>query len=191
MFKNEGTKSCIFFLAQKDLAPSRPDYSISPFSQQSPQHLGSASTLQVQGTFTTSLNMWNITSFEWRTKNMVLNKSQGSASALTINYSSSSCSTGIIYKMQLWQAQPLSRAQVQTLQLVCRGQTSRATRTSCGFWKENWGHGVLAKANASVYFWTHPLEPWRGEGFAFYIHSEPRTGNANVKETHLKVLSVH
>lgn len=135
--------------------------------------------------------LWNITSSEWRTKNTVLNNSQGSASALTTNYSSSSCSTGIIYKMQLWQAQALSRAQVQTLQLVCCGQTSRATCASCGFWKENRGHDVLAKANASVYFWTHPLEPWRGEGFAFYIHSEPRTGNANVKETHLKVSIKH
>jgi hypothetical protein len=187
-FKNEGTKELqgnnfsSHFSGSEGLSTCLARvYSISPFTEQSLQKLRSASMVQVQGTFTTSLNAWNFTSFEWRTRNVVLNKSQGSASAQTTNYSSSSCSTGIIYKMQLWQTRPLSRAQVQTLQLVCCGQTSRATRTSCGFWKENRGHDVLAKARASVYFWNHPLEPWRGEGFAFYIHSEPRTGDTNLR----------
>lgn len=32
-------------------------------------------------------------------------------------------------------------------------------------------------------FGITPLEPWRGEEFAFYFHSEPRTGNKKVKET--------
>lgn len=32
-------------------------------------------------------------------------------------------------------------------------------------------------------FGITPLEPWRGEEFASYFHSEPRTGNRKVKET--------
>lgn len=113
------------------------------------------------------------TSFQWIANYTALNKSHGSASALPASDSSSSCSVGIIYECSFGRS---SHSAGQTLCLVCCGQTSRASCTSCGFWRESWGHNVLAKANAPIYFWNYPfgtVERW-GVCFLFSFRTKDR-----------------